>query len=117
MRAKAVFSPAFPRVYGEAENFFCFLLSGEKRWQISRFCRITANGGSGSQSRRFPAIDVPIWNVKIILCFISEQKQEKFFCSRSPYSDCIAPVRSRFRLEPQAEQDDARAHHVKHALI
>lgn len=36
--------------------------------------------GSGSQSRRFPAIDVPIWNgKKNILCFISEQKREKFF--------------------------------------
>ncbi len=38
--------------------------------------------GSGSQSRRFPAIDVPIWNGKKIFSVSYQNKNGKnFFCS------------------------------------
>jgi hypothetical protein len=74
--------------------------------------------GSGSQSRRFPAIDVPIWNGKKYSLFHIRTKTGKIFLfTARPTVFASLRSRSRFRHEPQAEQDDARAHHVKHALI
>jgi hypothetical protein len=77
------FRPAFPAVYGEADPFLSvFCCRGDQRWQISRFFVAGRRmDGSGSQSRRFPAIDVPIWNGKKYSLFHIRTKTGKIFCS------------------------------------
>jgi hypothetical protein len=119
MRAKAVFSPCVPlRSTGRRILFYLFsAVEGKSVGRLAVFVAGRRMAGSGSQSHVFRQLMFQYGTVKNILCFISEQKREKFFVHRSPYSVCIAPVTIRFRHEPQAEQDDARAHHVKHALI
>jgi hypothetical protein len=76
MRAGAFFHLRSPRRWGGGKFFFCFSAVGEKRGD-SDFVHY----GRMADRDRNPdvsGIDVPIWNVKNILCFISEQKGKDF---------------------------------------
>jgi hypothetical protein len=77
------FRPAFPRcLRGGGSFFICFLLSRDQRWQIIRFL---SQDGEWTDRDRNPGVFRQLMfqygTVKNILCFISEQKREKFFCS------------------------------------
>jgi hypothetical protein len=75
-----------------------------------------AKGRIGIAIPRFTGIHVPIWNVKFMSCFISEQKGKDFFARGSPYSDGIAPVRFRFRRDVGRTETPGLIM-SKHALI
>jgi hypothetical protein len=94
MRAKAFFRPAFIcGNRGGGSFFICFLLS---MLHVGRLSVFLWHDGEWTDRDRNPGVFRQLMfqygTVKNILCFISEQKREKFFVHRSPYSVCIAPV-------------------------
>lgn len=79
------FRPVFPRCLRGRRILFLsvFCCRGDQRWQISRF--FLSQDGEWPDRDRNPGVFRQLMfqygTVKNILCFISEQKREKFFCS------------------------------------
>jgi hypothetical protein len=88
------FRPAFIcGLRGGGSFFFVFCCRGISVGRLSVFL---SHDGEWTDRDRNPGVFRQLMfqygTVKNILCFISEQKREKFFVHRSPYSVCIAPV-------------------------
>jgi hypothetical protein len=84
MRAKAVFSPCV-HLLSTGRRILFYLFSAVEGISVGRLSVFLSQDGEWTDRDRNPGVFRQLMfqygTVKNILCFISEQKREKFFCS------------------------------------